>query len=248
MSFTLLSIASGSKGNATLLAYDDALFLIDMGVSKKALKEGLSSLGKETADIDAVFFTHDHNDHIKGVRYLPPGLDFYAGPSAVPYPHQSLCPGDEVSIKGVTVTAVATSHDAPDSLAYVFQLGEDKLSYVTDTGYIPSKTLPFLRDSTFFFIESNHDLDMLKYSGRPLSLIRRIRGRKGHLSNLQCTQYLSSLVGAATRKIVLAHLSEECNDEALAIAVVSEGLKEKGLDLTGIEISAARQWEMRSWE
>lgn len=240
-----LSVGSGSKGNAVLVYDEEALFLVDMGVPKGALLDGLASLGRSLSNIDAAFFTHDHSDHIKGAEFLPKGLPLYAGGTTVAFPHEVLPRGKSVEIKGFRITAVASSHDAKDSRGYVFEKGGEKLSYLTDTGIIPSKTLSFLQDSTIFFIESNHDVDMLKYSGRPLPLINRIRSKKGHLSNVQCAGYLAKAIGPDTREICLAHLSEECNDPHLALEIVRQELLERGIDLEArrIVLKAALQWE-----
>ncbi len=241
-----LSVGSGSKGNAVLIYDEEALFLVDMGVSEKSLIAGLSRLGKGMADINAVFFTHSHSDHVKSVAFLPPGLPLYAGRLTVDFPHEVLPRGKSVDIKAFHITAVPSSHDAKDSRGYVFEKGEEKLSYLTDTGIIPGKTLAYLQNSTIFFLESNHDIDMLKLSGRPPMLINRIRSKKGHLSNRQCVEVLAEAIGPRTKEICLAHLSEECNDPFLAMAVVREGLLEKGIDLEarGIVLKAALQWEM----
>ena len=218
-----LSVGSGSKGNAVLVYDEGALFLVDMGVPKGTLLDGLASLGRGLGDI----------------------LPLYAGGTTVAFPHEVLPRGKSVEIKGFRITAVASSHDAKDSRGYVFEKGGEKLSYLTDTGIIPSKTLSFLQDSTVFFIESNHDVDMLKYSGRPLPLINRIRSKKGHLSNVQCAGYLAKAIGPDTREICLAHLSEECNDPHLALEIVRQALLERGIDLEarGIVLKAALQWE-----
>lgn len=240
-----LSVGSGSKGNAVLVYDEEALFLVDMGVPKGALLDGLASFGRSLSNIDAAFFTHDHSDHVKGAEFLPSCLPLYAGATTVVFPHEVLPRGKSIEIKGFTITAVASSHDAKDSRGYVFEKNGEKLSYLTDTGVIPSKTLAFLRNSTIFFIESNHDVDMLKYSGRPLALINRIRSKKGHLSNIQCAEYLAKAIGPSTREICLAHLSEECNDPHLAMAVVRQELLDFGVDLAArrIVLKAALQWE-----
>ncbi len=238
-----LSLGSGSKGNAVFVYDETALFLVDMGLGKERLLHGLERMGKAIGDIDGVFFTHNHSDHTAGAPFLPVSLKRYSLWGTVPFEHEVLSSYRPLAIKGWNITPIRTSHDAPWSTGYVFEKGGERLSYLTDSGIIPAKSLLYMKNSDIFFIECNHDVELLKESGRPESLIARIRSEKGHLSNEQCRDYLSRLVGPSTREICLAHLSEECNDPYLALAVVKEGLADKGIDMSKIEVKVASQWE-----
>ncbi|MBP5694230.1 MAG: hypothetical protein J6X03_02095 [Bacilli bacterium] len=115
------------------------------------------------------------------------------------------------------MTPLKTSHDAINPCGFLIENDGEKLIYMTDTGTIPKKSLKYMVNADYYFIESNHDLDMLNNSGRPRFLINRIAGSYGHLSNEDSAYYMSGLVGPKTKKIILAHLSEECNTEELAL-------------------------------
>lgn len=209
-------IASGSKGNATLICQNNTLILIDMGVTLTCLKDGLSKINKTLDDIDACFFTHDHSDHISGVQFLKNNR-LYCLKGTLKCQHNDLELGQKIKIKNLYVTPIKTSHDAINPCGYIVESDAEKLVYITDTGFINEESLNKAKNPTYLILESNHDIKMLMASKRSLALKRRILSEVGHLCNEDSAIYACSLIGDKTKEIVLAHLSEECNTPEVAL-------------------------------
>ena len=204
-------IASGSKGNAAIVYDEKTHILIDIGISKQELINGLKEIKLSLKDIDFVLITHDHSDQIKNVHIFNMNI-CYAPLGVLPLKNSNiLIPFHEYNFNSITVKVIKSSHDATNSCGFIFKNNNEELVYLTDTGYIPSETLKIIKNKDYYFIESNHDVGMLLESSRPNLLKRRILSFKGHLSNEQCAYYLVELVGEKTKKVLLAHISEECN-------------------------------------
>ncbi len=226
-------LGSGSKGNSTLIEIENTKILIDIGFSYRALKEKLSTINVNPKDINYIFITHDHRDHIYGlsvflkmynpVLYMSKKIaDIYFDDD---YKNiRYLC--DVMEIEGIKISSIPTSHDATDSSGFVFEYKKESLVYITDTGYIPERLLTKIKNKTYYIIESNHDVDMLLNGSYPPYLQKRIYGDSGHLSNELCGMYLSKIIGTKTKKIVLAHLSEENNSRAIALDTVNDKISE----------------------
>lgn len=206
----VINLGSGSKGNATLVDLDDGYLLIDCGLSR--FETLLEEQGISLCDIKYVFITHNHTDHVLNIKKFNPEI-IYCAEETIDIEHNVLEFYEEYDFGKFKITPLKTSHDAPDSVAYLIKKGESELVYITDTGKIPAKTKRFLNNRRFYIIESNYDEDMLMESERPLFLKERIKSDKGHLSNLQCSIYLNSFIGENTKGIAFAHISEECNSE-----------------------------------
>ena len=136
------------------------------------------------------------------------------------------------------IKIIPTSHDALTSNGYLIENNNESLVYITDTGYINQRHLVYLKDKTYYILESNHDTERLIKGPYPEYLQRRILSDKGHLSNELCAGYLSRLIGPNTKKVVLAHLSETNNTEELALNANFKVLKENGIDFTNIECAS----------
>jgi len=236
-------IASGSKGNASIIYNDDTVILVDMGTTKTRLVQGLKEVNKKIKDINYVFFTHEHCDHINGISFLNSDL-FYcrAGTLKVPKNHE-LEIFKEYNFGSFKVTPLLTSHDATSPCGYLFSDKKDSLIYLTDSGYIPESTLPYLQNKNYYFFESNHDVEMLLNSSRPEILKKRILSDFGHLSNEQSAKYLVYAVGEQTKGIMLAHLSEECNTPEKALETYKEIFNSEGVSLMKINLTCAKQYE-----
>ena len=238
----LHDIASGSKGNACLIYNDKTNILIDIGITKVRLCEGLLEINKDINDIDFVLFTHDHVDHIGGEKFIPLEKK-YALKNTINLQNSNILENyKEYTFGDFKVTPLKTSHDAINPCGFIIEDKDEKLVYMTDTGKILKKSLALMSNADYYFIESNHDLDMLNNSGRPRVLINRIAGDHGHLSNEDSAYYMTGLVGEKTKKIILAHLSEDCNTEEIAIETYKKIFDLKGIKQK-IEIKCARQWE-----
>lgn len=224
-------IASGSKGNATLLSDGETLIQVDMGIPLKRLKEGLSNLHKEVGDIQGVVLTHEHSDHISRLPLLAKrGVKVYSTLGTCAEADFFLTPGRQIEIGSISVLPFSSSHDARNPVNYLFTLLGKRIAYITDTGVILKDNLPLLKNCDYYVFESNHDKVMLMNSPRPPELKKRIAGKKGHLSNEQAGEYLSALIGPNTKKIYLAHLSEECNTPEIALETIQRIFQKNRID------------------
>ena len=231
MQFAVL--ASGSSGNCTYITAGGRSILLDAGISCKQIVGRLGALGVDPASLEAVCLSHDHADHVAGVDVLTRkyGLPVYATEGT--YEATAACrspgspqwhivsAGNPFTVAGIRVTPFSTPHDAADSLGFVFEHGGDRLGYATDLGMVTTAVKHHLGGGCgALVVESNHDVEMLRNSGRPWSVCERIRGRRGHLSNEQCLDFLKELFEnrdkvPPPRRLVLAHLSQECNNPDL---------------------------------
>ena len=210
-------LASGSKGNVTYVEDNDTKILIDIGMRCCYVEEKLREMNVEPGDIDAILITHIHKDHTLGLstfskRYNTPT---YMTPKME---EELVSPNikhitKEMTIKGINIKVFRTSHDV-ESYGYIVQ---DKLVYITDTGYINSKYFGMLSNKEMYIMESNHDIEMLETGPYPYPLKQRIWSDKGHLSNNMSSDYLSKFIGNNTKVVVLAHLSEVNNTEEKAL-------------------------------
>ena len=235
-------LASGSKGNCTYVETQNNKVLIDIGMSKLYIEKKLVSLGVRPSDINSVFITHTHVDHIAGLKvfikkYHPTVFltgKMYEELKDVIKDYVII--EDQIKIGDLTVDFFKTSHDTSDSLGYIFKNNDKEFVYVTDTGYINAKNLKLLMNKDLYIFESNHDVELLMNNPHyPYHVKQRILGDKGHLSNIQCGEYLKKIVGDKTQVIILAHLSEQNNNQKLALDNVKNNIS------TDIQIMVATQ-------
>ena len=236
MRFCVLS--SGSKGNSTYLEINNHKYLIDIGVNFLYLSKALKEIGVNPQEIEGVFITHIHEDHIGGLKKFLKEVNPTVYLSKVIYDNIKIDIDKTIFVYENPLDFVETirlSHDTPECLGYIFNSNNKSLVYITDTGYINQKYFDLLSNKTAYILESNHDVDMLMNSSKPYFLKMRILGDVGHISNKDCLYYLKNFIGSNTKYIVLAHLSEDNNTEELALNNVKE------LDVENI--IAARQNE-----
>ena len=235
-------LASGSKGNCTYVETQNNKVLIDIGMSNLYIEKKLVSLGVRPSDINSVFITHTHVDHIAGLKvfikkYHPTVFltgKMYEELKDVIKDYVII--EDQIKIGDLTVDFFKTSHDTSDSLVYIFKNNDIEFVYVTDTGYINAKNLKLLMNKDLYIFESNHDVELLMNNPHyPYHVKQRILGDKGHLSNIQCGEYLKKIVGDKTQVIILAHLSEQNNNRKLALDNVKNNIS------TDIQIMVATQ-------
>lgn len=236
-------VGSGSKGNACLIYNKDTLIQIDMGLPLKSLKKELDHLGKSINDIQALFITHEHSDHINGIPLYHDRVDLYAGEGtyASANPIEPFVP---LEVGSMSIVPFPTSHDATNPMGYLIEEEGCRLGYVTDTGYLSDEVLALLKDCDYYYFESNHDLKMLMDSARPAVLKKRIHSKHGHLSNNDSAIYMAELIGPRTKAIYLAHLSEECNTPEIALRSYHKTLDRKGVAHDHIKIVPASQWHV----
>lgn len=240
-------LASGSKGNSTLIETKNNKILIDIGTTNIYVEKKLRLLNIDPDNIDSIFITHTHVDHVSGLKvflkkhhpkvYLTKKM--YDELSVNIDINNYVIIEDKIILNDLIVDYFKTSHDTNDSLGYVFTDNTSSLVYVTDTGYINVKNFDKLTNKNVYIFESNHDIDLLMKNDKyPYHTKQRILGDKGHLSNIQSAEYLKKLIGKDTKHIVLAHLSQENNTYDLALNTMREKL-----DKT-IDIKIALQNEM----
>lgn len=243
-------LCSGSRGNSTLVRTARFSLLIDVGMStKKYLKDALAQAGSCLEDIDAVLVTHSHSDHIKQLKAVL-GKPVYSwcpldpGPCAKSAPefiHYEILPWKTYGLGDITVQTIGLSHDAGKTLGFVLLADGQKLVYITDTGFVRKDAEPLLRDADYYIMESNHDPMMLEHTRRPRMVKQRILSEQGHMDNEYASRLLCRLITPRTRKVVLAHLSQEANTPGLAISTFESTLEECGMDPASLQIEAASQ-------
>jgi phosphoribosyl 1,2-cyclic phosphodiesterase len=235
-------LASGSAGNCIYVAGGGTRLLIDAGLSLKETNARLAQLGLAMDVIDAVLFTHDHSDHClrADVFHRRHALPFYANEGTAAgielvtkrsdLAWQIFETGSPFTVGGLRVEPFSVPHDAADAVGFAISDGRTRLGIATDLGMATTLVRSKLADCDALILEANHDVEMLRQSGRPWSLIQRILGRQGHLSNEDAADLLASVLGPRLQTVFLAHLSAECNTPALAERAMREVLRRAGRD------------------
>ena len=237
-------VGSGSKGNATVFISGDHLIQFDAGITKKRVNVALGPYGKTAGDVHAFFITHNHTDHIGCLDVLTRhGAPIYTGEHTIEKEHQSVEPGEGIEVGPFTVIPFSSHHDAPEPLNFIILVEGMKIGYVTDTGFVDEIALSLLSNCDYYIFESNYEPKLLEESQRPKWLKDRIRGKSGHLSNLDCSRYLKKLVGERTKGIFLAHLSEECNTPSHALDQCEKGLRKAKKTFNDLKVVCLPQWE-----
>lgn len=223
-------LSSGSSGNCIYVAAGGQRLLIDVGLRLRTLRARLAPLGFDDALIDAVLMTHEHSDHCIGLPALArarPGIRLLANEgTAGGVEHVArngftgtwdiFETGAAFMLGALRVETFSVPHDAGDPVAYVLDDGRHRLGVATDLGVSTPVVASRLRDCDALVLETNHDSEMLRRSGRPWSLIQRIQGRQGHLSNEQAAELLGEVAGPRLKRVFTAHLSDDCNTPELA--------------------------------
>ena len=237
-------IASGSKGNATIVASSKTVLLIDMGISLSRLEEGLGEINLTANDITGALFTHDHTDHISGLKFLSPKI-MYSLEGTLPTSLSNVVMVNQpFKIGDFEITPIETSHDATNPCAYLIKDKEESLFYMTDTGVFLEQCLPLVKNPTYLIIESNHDIRMLLNTNRTFELKNRIMSDKGHLCNEDSAIAAISIIGDQTKEIVLAHLSEEANTPEVALDAYQKIFKHFGVNINNYKVRTA--WQRQS--
>ena len=236
----ICTLASGSKGNCTYLRYGDTSILIDQGLSLKELRVRANYRGIDLSQTDALFVTHEHSDHVKGVGAFARAYDTPVYIPAACIGNFKTEDGDEryfvpnehdgeVAVKGLSIKPFRVPHDAHYTVGYRISTGKEDVAIATDLGFVSDGTLAKLVGCKAVVLESNHDPLMLEGGRYPRMLKARIAGKNGHLSNDACAETVAALAYNGTEKIVLAHLSEENNTPELAFEASRELLAKRGI-------------------
>lgn len=252
MELGITTLGSGSKGNAFLVHNKDEAILVDAGFSRKELIARIKQSGFEPEMVKAIIVTHEHIDHIKGVRVFADTykLKTYASIDTAKYleAHQKINDdfvmfdaGTAFDIGDFRVQPFSIPHDAIEPVGFVVHTGSKKIGIAIDLGHVTRLVSQRLHDCDALIYECNHDINMLRNSTRPLHLKRRILGRHGHLNNDDALTALDEIITEKTKSLILSHLSEECNCSELVQKIGQQKLAE--MERTDILLRVAQQNE-----
>lgn len=229
MGLRFASLGSGSKGNATLIATDETLLLVDCGFGIREAQRRMATLGIDPAEIDALLITHEHSDHLHGVgslarRYKMPVYmtagTWLSGRTGELPELRLLTPEQRFAIKDIEIDPVTVPHDAREPVQFLLEANGVRLGLLTDLGFATDHVQQRYRDCNGLVLECNHDVRMLAEGPYPMSLKRRVGGYWGHLANMQAVELLRRLGTDRLEKIVASHLSEKNNRPELAHAAL----------------------------
>lgn len=255
MSLRVRVLASGSKGNATLYSAGATHVLLDCGLSARRVTAALAKEGLSPSDLAAVFLTHEHSDHVRGLRVFLKNrrIPLFAAPECLqtpalrdlsPWHLEPLSGGASVTLGPLTLTPFALPHDAALCFGFVVEAGGVRAVQATDLGTPTALVRERLSGAHCLLLEFNHDLDRLLRGSYPLDLKMRIKGRLGHLSNEQAASLLASCLHPDLSALYLMHLSEENNLPELALLAVQDVLQGRRLQRTVARQDApAPAWE-----
>ncbi len=229
-------LGSGSGGNSLAVRAGGTLALVDLGFSHREEACRLAACGVDIGEVGAVFITHDHVDHCRGVPTFHskhPTVPIYAnGDTADAIARQTgvndgwaiFENGEPFEVGDMTVTAFSVPHDAADPVGYLFEAGGSTLFVGTDMGYVTANVREAFSRATCAVLEANHDPVLLEESDRPVSLKQRIRGRTGHRANEDAAALLAETNPPNLKTLLLGHISAQCNSPSLALKAFRDAL------------------------
>jgi phosphoribosyl 1,2-cyclic phosphodiesterase len=242
MGVSVSVLASGSRGNSTMVQSSSTRILVDAGISCRETFKRLKAAGHDPHAVDAIVISHEHSDHVYGLLVLAKKLNipvFMTGSTHHAWA-RSLCDADgegpqlaklEVFSSGksfqigdVAITPFTIPHDAVDPVGFTFRAEGVKVAIATDLGYMPASVCDQLRNCDVLVIESNHDLEMLRVGPYPWSVKQRVMSRVGHLSNDALAEFFAHNYDGSASYVVLAHLSEHNNHPELARGAAERAL------------------------
>lgn len=236
----LAILGSGSSGNSALVCLGETRILIDAGLSARQLCLRLENLGVDPDHLNAIVLTHEHGDHTRGIDVFcrKRSIPIYGTThtcaivrenvkSEVPWHHFEA--GDDFIIEGINVESFSVPHDAVDPVGFIFRCTQSSVGIVSDVGHVTRLIIDRLKGVNTLFVESNYDEVMLQNdTHRPWSTKQRISNRHGHLSNDQAAGLVSEVASSNLTRVVLGHLSNDCNAPELARQVILRKLESDG--------------------
>lgn len=233
----IINLSSGSKGNSTLIMSEHTNILVDMGISLKELSNRLKSIKIEPIQINAVFITHEHSDHIKGIPTLikkypqikvfvhKPLYDTIISKFTQTDTNKIISYDSEINLGDFHIESFELSHDSVDCVGYQIGEGANKVAIATDFGFFNENIIKYLSECKLVVLEANHDVEkLLKNPHYPIKTKARILSGKGHLSNNQASELIYRLSKSSVKQIILAHLSDENNSPIIAYNTICEYL------------------------
>lgn len=235
----IYTLFSGSSGNSCYVRCGDTEILIDAGKSKRAVEAALSEIGTSLSNIKAIFVTHEHSDHVKGLKMISKycAIPVYAAkgtaellsedvPDALINIYEA---GSTVEIGDIRLRSFETPHDSKMSTGYIIEYNGRRFGYATDMGMLSVRIADMLATCEAAVIEANYDLTMLRKGPYPYTLKKRIESNVGHLDNNDCARLVSYIVSRSTKRVLLAHLSAENNTPKIALDTVVCRLRQERL-------------------
>lgn len=239
---------SGSSGNSIFAASQNTKILVDAGMPGKSIESALKHINQNPNEIDGIFITHEHSDHIKGAGIISRkyNIPIYANENTwkamenklgkVKEDNIRIIYNNTVDIKDMHIINYNISHDAAAPIGYALCSGKKKACIATDLGYFSEEVKAIIKDADVILLESNHDVEMVKFGPYPYPLKRRILSDVGHLSNEACGNAIVDIMNDKQKHIVLGHLSKTNNYPDLAYQTVFNILKENHIEI-GRDIS-----------
>jgi phosphoribosyl 1,2-cyclic phosphodiesterase len=237
LSLRISVLGSGSRGNSAWIATERTRLLVDAGLSKRETCARLTSIGERPETCDAILISHEHADHVCGIRKLAIDLrcpiyinDFTRralewSPKITAF--ERIVAGEKFVVGDIEVTPFSVPHDASDPVAFTFSAEGLKIAVVTDLGYIPEHVKQHLRGCHLLVFESNHDIEMLRVGPYPWFVKQRVMSRHGHLSNDMTADFLADAYDGRAQVLVLAHLSESNNHPEIARLTALQALERR---------------------
>jgi len=234
----LCPLFSGSKGNSYYIGSKKAGILVDAGRSAKQIEMMLKACDIEISAIQGICVTHEHTDHISGVRVFAKkhAVPVFASKGTMRAMAGAMMGEvavsemeDELQIADMTISPFHTSHDCAEPLGYRIKTKDERvITVATDLGFLSEEVKEALSGVDFAVIESNHDVEMLRHGPYPYYLQKRILSERGHLSNETCADFLPYMAKNGTTRFLLAHLSQENNSRSLALETAMARLLNAG--------------------
>ncbi|MDE6362618.1 MAG: MBL fold metallo-hydrolase [Clostridia bacterium] len=228
------NLASGSRGNCSVISTNRVTIMVDDGLNLRTLAERARLANLDLSKVDAVLITHEHSDHVKGIasfckKYSVP---VYCHSESKEFVDPMICPyivdrdmDTPFELGDLTITPFRLPHDSNYNLGYKISQGNQAISVATDLGFVSESTLDKLKGSDLVVLESNHDIDMLREGAYPFILKQRILGKNGHLSNDDCAAAILDLARSGTKRFLLAHLSQDNNTPEIAFDCAAKNLE-----------------------
>jgi len=242
MGVSVSVLASGSRGNTTIVASTKTRILADAGISCRETFKRMKALGGDPNSLSSILITHEHADHVYGLQVLAKKLGipvFMTGATHHAWSHmmrdtngeppklnrlETFSSGRTFQIGDIAVTPFTIPHDAADPVGFTFRSEGVKVAVVTDLGYMPVSVVDNLHGCDVLVMESNHDLEMLRGGPYPWSVKQRVMSRVGHLSNEALAEFFASDYDGGAAYVVLAHLSEQNNHPEIARGAAERAL------------------------
>ncbi len=232
----ICALASGSNGNCYYIGNDQEAVLIDIGISNRQLGQRLRNAGLSLRKIKAVFISHEHTDHIKGMRVVCEKNQFAgfatkktfenARPDFRSSKINYFVPGDTVQVGSIKIHSFGKQHDAIDPVSFRIEIEDKNVAVITDVGIACPNVTEHLKLCDAAFLETNYEHDLLMNGKYPFYLKKRVASDYGHLGNDQAFELVKSINGSPLKTIFLSHISADNNRVDLAMDAFKP-LKEK---------------------